>query len=83
MAWRRSGNKPLSGPMMVSLLTHICVTRPQSVNKQFESEVKVFLDQCDNGEVVSQNQTPLEMDIPNSNLTVQEVEAAIDYLKNN
>ena len=29
MAWRRSGNKPLSEPMMVSLLTHICVTRPQ------------------------------------------------------
>ena len=31
MAWRRSGNKPLSEPMMVSLLTHICVTRPQWV----------------------------------------------------
>ena len=32
MAWRRSGGKPLSEPMMVSLLTHICVTRPQWVN---------------------------------------------------
>ena len=31
MAWHRSGNKPLSVPMMVSLLTHICVTRPQWV----------------------------------------------------
>ena len=29
MAWRRSGDKPLSEPMMNSLLTHICVTRPQ------------------------------------------------------
>ena len=29
MAWRRSGNKPLSESMKVSLLTHICVTRPQ------------------------------------------------------
>ena len=29
MVWRRSGDKPLSEPMMVSLLTHICVTRPQ------------------------------------------------------
>ena len=29
MAWRRSGDKPLSEPMMVSLLTHICVTRSQ------------------------------------------------------
>ena len=29
MAWRRSGDKPLSETMMVGLLTHICVTRPQ------------------------------------------------------
>ena len=29
MAWRRPGDKPLSEQMMVSLLTHICVTRPQ------------------------------------------------------
>ena len=29
MAWRRLGDKPLSEPMMVWLLTHICVTRPQ------------------------------------------------------
>ena len=29
MAWRPLGGKPLSEPMMVSLLTHICVTRPQ------------------------------------------------------
>ena len=32
MAWRRPGAKPLSEPMMVSLLTHLCVTRPQRVN---------------------------------------------------
>ena len=31
MAWRRSGAKPLSEPMMVSLLTHICITLPQWV----------------------------------------------------
>ena len=31
MAWRRSGDKPLSEPMMVTLLTHLCVTRPQWV----------------------------------------------------
>ena len=29
MAWCRPGEEPLSEPMMVSLLTHICVTRPQ------------------------------------------------------
>ena len=33
MAWCRSGNKPLSESMMVSLPTHICVTRPQWVNE--------------------------------------------------
>ena len=31
MAWRRPGDKPLSESMMVSLPTHICVTRPQWV----------------------------------------------------
>ena len=31
MAWRRSGDKPLSEPVMVRLPTHICVTRPQWV----------------------------------------------------
>ena len=31
MAWRRPGDKPLSEPMMVSLPTHIWVTRPQWV----------------------------------------------------
>ena len=29
MAWRLPGDKPLSEPMMICLLTHICVTRPQ------------------------------------------------------
>ena len=29
MSWRRRGDKPLSEPMMVRLLTHICVIRPQ------------------------------------------------------
>ena len=32
VAWRRPGDKPLSEPMMVNLLTHICVSRPQWVN---------------------------------------------------
>ena len=29
MAWCRSGDKPLSEPMMALLLTHICVARHQ------------------------------------------------------
>ena len=39
MAWRRSGDKPLSDPMLVSLPTHICVTRPQWV-KQWRAGLK-------------------------------------------
>ena len=31
MAWRRPGDKPLSEPMMIISLTHMCVTRPQWV----------------------------------------------------
>ena len=31
MAWRHPGGTPLSEPVMGSLLTHICVTRPQWV----------------------------------------------------
>ena len=41
MAWHRPGNKPLSEPMMVILLTHICATLPQWV-KQF-SETQTIL----------------------------------------
>ena len=32
MAWHHPGGKPLFEPMVVSLLLHICVTRPQWVN---------------------------------------------------
>ena len=32
MAWHRPGDKPLSEPMMVNLLTHLCITWPQWVN---------------------------------------------------
>ena len=37
MAWRRLGDKPLSEPMMVGLLTHICITRPQWVKPSMGS----------------------------------------------
>ena len=35
MAWRRPGDKPLFEPMMVNLVTHICVTQPQWVKLLF------------------------------------------------
>ena len=44
MAWRWSGDKQLSEPMMVSLLTHICVNRPQWIKHR-----RMFnLSQCSN-----------------------------------
>ena len=33
MAWRRTGDKPLSEPMMVNLLMHIYVTWPEGANE--------------------------------------------------
>ena len=33
MVWRRPGDKPLSEPMMDSLPMHICISRPQWVNR--------------------------------------------------
>ena len=42
MAWRRPGDKPLSEPMMVSLLTHICVTLPQWVKQCWLWEIKIM-----------------------------------------
>ena len=44
IAWRRSGDKPLSELMMVSLPTHICVTRPQWVNILFYSNLNISTD---------------------------------------
>ena len=38
MAWRRPGDMPLSEPVMVSLLTHICVTRPRWAIYDIRSE---------------------------------------------
>ena len=43
MAWRQTGNKPLSGPMMVRLPTHICVTRPQWVKINIQCSKNVWL----------------------------------------
>ena len=43
MAWRRPGDKPLSGPMMVRLPMHICVTRPQWVNCKISTDNEVMM----------------------------------------
>ena len=43
MAWRRPGDKPLSEPMMVNLLTHICVTRPQWVIRSLFMAIEIWV----------------------------------------
>ena len=35
MAWHRPGDKPLSEPMMIILLTHICASLPQWVEAEW------------------------------------------------
>ena len=42
MAWRRSGEKPLSEPMVISALTHKCVTRPQWVKTRVQCDLSIF-----------------------------------------
>ena len=34
LAWCQPGEKPLYEPMIISLLTHICVTRPQWIKSE-------------------------------------------------
>ena len=52
MPWHRPGDKPSSEPMMVSLLTHICITRPQWVKyiqwnaSSLLSFYKIYVTQC-------------------------------------
>ena len=42
MFWRRPDDNPLSGPMMVRLLTHICVIRPQWVKSYNHSQAEGY-----------------------------------------
>ena len=43
MAWRRPGDKPLCEPMLITLLTHICVIRPQWVKSMWYSFFQAFM----------------------------------------
>ena len=42
MAWCLPGDKPLSEPMMIIPLTHICVTRPQWVNAMMYATISFW-----------------------------------------
>ena len=46
MAWRRPGDKPLSEPMMVSSLTHICITRPQWLKMVMCIQLQPIVTRC-------------------------------------
>ena len=48
MAWRLPCGEPFSEPLMVSLLTHICVTRPQWVKFGSRHRVAYWLRFCQN-----------------------------------
>ena len=62
MAWRRPGDKPLSEPMMVRLLTHICVTRPQWVNTRMRVTFGIcFKQHFDTRYLVFYNPSPRRM----------------------
>ena len=39
MTLHRPGDKPLSEPMLISLLVHICVTRPQRIKHSYAKEM--------------------------------------------
>ena len=41
MAWRRPDDKPLSEPMLVRLLMHICATRPQWFNSVAQGKIDI------------------------------------------
>ena len=52
MAWSRLCDKSLFETTMASLLTHICVTRPQRVKDCFaDTEIIIRLDQCKRGNI--------------------------------
>ena len=43
MAWRRRGDKLLSGPRLARLPTHVCVTRPQWVNSNYSTWFTIYI----------------------------------------
>ena len=63
MAWRRPGDKPLSEPGMVTLLTQICVTQPQWVkasNGLYRNQVSFTHDAVWDNIAARHNDTPPE-----------------------
>ena len=68
MAWRRLGDKPLSEPMMVGLLTHICVTRPQWDKDVWLSSWGIFQASRQSQDTSLENLWPIVMGIYRSSV---------------
>ena len=66
MAWRRSGDKSLSEPMMVNLLTHICITQPQWVNKLLNPQLSLSVKSTEHGLLSHMKYIGIINDIPKS-----------------
>ena len=43
MTWRWPGDKPLSEPIMVRLLMHICITRPEWVKTSVKYAIDIYI----------------------------------------
>ena len=66
MAWRRSGDEPLSEPRMVRLSTHICVTGPQWVNIAQKNSLQFIL-RCVTPSLITGNSTDCTKRVQASN----------------
>ena len=67
MAWRWPGDKPLSESMMGSLLTHVCVARPQWVDVIVPNCIKVSAGGLKMSIFYFYNTLPAREDEPTSN----------------
>ena len=66
MAWRRPGDKPLFEPMLVNLVTHICVTRPQWViqphtNRELSMSNETHPGTFVHHQIITKSSRPLEV----------------------
>ena len=87
MAWRRPGDKPISEPMLVSLLTHICVARPQWVKRKVIC--LTFKANFDDNHDVSRQGNGFYLAVPKHNLTqrwlsirLSEIYCGLKYIAN-
>ena len=82
MAWRRPDAKPLCEPMMVNLLTHICVSRPQWVKRDKLNQFRIWMNNHIHiklWDVISHPRHMLAIKVWLSNYIAQETMGVITY----